>query len=163
MGIKTLSQLDLQNKRVILRCDLNVPIKDGLIIDDGRIRASLSTIRKLLAKNCSIVIIAHLGRPKPDQKNDLSLAPVAIRLSELLEVEVVFSEEIMGIKQKTDSLKTGQILLLENIRFLAAETSKDDFSSMARSAHCLRGYEISTRFSSVAIAWSTHEIGRAHV
>ena len=126
MGIKTLSQLDLQNKRVILRCDLNVPIKDGVITDDGRIRASLSTIRKLLAKNCSIVIIAHLGRPKPDQKNDLSLAPVAKRLSELLEAEVVFSEEIMGIQQKTDSLKTGQILLLENIRFLAAETSKDE-------------------------------------
>lgn len=126
MGIKTLSQLDLQNKRVILRCDLNVPIKDGVITDDGRIRASLSTIRKLLAKNCSIVIIAHLGRPKPDQKNDLSLAPVAKRLSELLEAEVVFSEEIMGIKQKTDSLKNGQILLLENIRFLAAETSKDE-------------------------------------
>ena len=62
MGIKTLSQLDLQNKRVILRCDLNVPIKDGVITDDGRIRASLGTIRKLLAKNCSIVIIAHLGR-----------------------------------------------------------------------------------------------------
>ena len=126
MGIKTLSQLELHNKRVILRCDLNVPIKDGVITDDGRIRASLSTIRKLLAKNCSIVIIAHLGRPKPDQKNDLSLAPVAKRLSELLEAEVVFSEEIMGIKQKTDSLKTGQILLLENIRFLAAETSKDE-------------------------------------
>lgn len=126
MGIKTLSQLDLQNKRVILRCDLNVPIKDGVILDDGRIRASLSTIRKLLAKNCSIIIIAHLGRPKPDQKNDLSLAPVAKRLSELLETEVIFSEEIMGIKQKTDSLKTGQILLLENIRFLAAETSKDE-------------------------------------
>ena len=126
MEIKTLSQLDLQNKRVILRCDLNVPIQDGVITDDGRIRASLSTIRKLLANNCSIVVIAHLGRPKSDQKNNLSLAPVAKRLSELLETEVVFSEEIIGIKQKTDLLKTGQILLLENLRFLAAETSKDE-------------------------------------
>ena len=126
MEIKTLSQLDLQNKRVILRCDLNVPIQDGVITDDGRIRASLSTIRKLLANNCSIVVIAHLGRPKPDQKNNLSLAPVAKRLSELLETEVVFSEEITGIKQKTELLKAGQILLLENIRFLAAETSKDE-------------------------------------
>ena len=126
MKIKTLSQLDLQNKRVILRCDLNVPIQDGVITDDGRIRASLSTIRKLLANNCSIVVIAHLGRPKPDQKNNLSLAPVAKRLSELLETEVVFSEEIIGIKQKTDLLKAGQILLLENIRFLTAETSKDE-------------------------------------
>jgi len=126
MEIKTLSHLDLQNKRVILRCDLNVPLKDGVITDDGRIRASLSTIRKLLANNCSIVVIAHLGRPKPDQKNNLSLAPVAKRLSELLETEVVFSEEIIGIKQKTELLKAGQILLLENIRFLAAETSKDE-------------------------------------
>mgnify|MGYP000913058753 FL=1 len=126
MEIKTLSHLDLQNKRVILRCDLNVPIQDGVITDDGRIRASLSSIRKLLANNCSIVVIAHLGRPKPDQKNNLSLAPVAKRLSELLETEVVFSEEIIGIKQKTELLKAGQILLLENIRFLAAETSKDE-------------------------------------
>ena len=126
MEIKTLSHLDLQNKRVILRCDLNVPIQDGVITDDGRIRASLSTIRKLLANNCSIVVISHLGRPKPDQKNNLSLAPVAKRLSELLETEVVFSDEIIGIKQKTELLKAGQILLLENIRFLAAETSKDE-------------------------------------
>ncbi len=126
MEIKTLSHLDLQNKRVILRCDLNVPIQDGVITDDGRIRASLSTIRKLLANKCSIVVIAHLGRPKPDQKNNLSLAPVAKRLSELLETEVVFSEDIIGIKQKTELLKAGQILLLENIRFLAAETSKDE-------------------------------------
>ncbi len=126
MEIKTLSHLDLQNKRVILRCDLNVPIQDGVITDDGRIWASLSTIRKLLANKCSIVVIAHLGRPKPDQKNNLSLAPVAKRLSELLETEVVFSEEITGIKQKTELLKAGQILLLENIRFLAAETSKDE-------------------------------------
>ena len=126
MEIKTLSHLDLQNKRVILRCDLNVPIQDGVITDDGRIRASLSTIRKLLANNCSIVVIAHLGRPKPDQQDNLSLAPVAKRLSELLETEVVFSEEIIGIKQKTELLKAGQILLLENIRFLAAETSKDE-------------------------------------
>ena len=126
MEIKTLSHLDLQNKRVILRCDLNVPIQDGVITDDGRIRASLSTIRKLLVNNCSIVVIAHLGRPKPDQKNNLSLAPVAKRLSELLETKVVFSEEIIGIKQKTELLKAGQILLLENIRFLAAETSKDE-------------------------------------
>ena len=126
MEIQTLSHLDLQNKRVILRCDLNVPLKDGVITDDGRIRASLSTIRKLLANNCSIVVIAHLGRPKPDQKSNLSLAPVAKRLSELLETEVVFSEDIIGIKQKTELLKAGQILLLENIRFLAAETSKDE-------------------------------------
>lgn len=134
MGIKTLSQLDLHNKRVVLRCDLNVPIKDGVITDDGRIRASLSTIKKLLANNCSIVIVAHLGRPKADQKSNFSLAPVAKRLGELLKRDVAFSPEITGIKQKTDSLQSGQILLIENIRFLAAETSKDESERNALAA-----------------------------
>ena len=126
MGIKTLSQLDPQNTQVILRCDLNVPIKDGLITDDGRIVASLSTIKKLLNANCSIVVIAHLGRPKGERKNELSLAPVAKRLGELLKVNIEFSPDITGAAAKVDELKSGQILLLENIRFEAAETSKDE-------------------------------------
>lgn len=126
MGIKTLSQLDPQNTQVILRCDLNVPIKDGLITDDGRIVASLSTIKKLLNANCSIVIIAHLGRPKGERKSELSLAPVAKRLGELLKINIEFSSEITGADAKVNELKSGQILLLENIRFESAETSKDE-------------------------------------
>ena len=126
MGIKTLSQLDPQNTQVILRCDLNVPIKDGLITDDGRIVASLSTIKKLLNANCSIVIIAHLGRPKGERKSELSLAPVAKRLSELLKMNIEFSSDITGADAKVSELKSGQILLLENIRYEAAETSKDE-------------------------------------
>ena len=126
MGIKTLSQLDPQNTQVILRCDLNVPIKDGLITDDGRIVASLSTIKKLLNANCSIVIIAHLGRPKGERKSELSLAPVAKRLGQLLEINIEFSSDITGADGKVSELKSGQILLLENIRFEAAETSKDE-------------------------------------
>jgi phosphoglycerate kinase len=126
MGIKTLSQLDPQNTQVILRCDLNVPIKDGLITDDGRIVASLSTIKKLLNANCSIVIIAHLGRPKGERKSELSLAPVAKRLGELLKINIQFSSDITGADAKVSELKSGQILLLENIRFEAAETSKDE-------------------------------------
>ena len=126
MGIKTLSQLDPQNTQVILRCDLNVPIKDGLITDDGRIVASLSTIKKLLNTNCSIVIIAHLGRPKGERKSELSLAPVAKRLSELLKMNIEFSSDITGADAKVSELKSGQILLLENIRYEAAETSKDE-------------------------------------
>ena len=126
MGIKTLSQLDPQNTQVILRCDLNVPIKDGLITDDGRIVASLSTIKKLLNANCSIVIIAHLGRPKGERKSELSLAPVAKRLGELLKMNIEFSSEITGADAKVSELKSGQILLLENIRYEAAETSKDE-------------------------------------
>ena len=126
MGIKTLAELNPQNTQVILRCDLNVPIKEGQITDDGRIVASLSTIKKLLAANCSIVIIAHLGRPKGERKSELSLAPVAKRLGELLKMDIEFSAEITNADSKVSTLKSGQILLLENIRYEAAETSKDE-------------------------------------
>ena len=130
MGIKSLSQLNLQNAKVILRCDFNVPIKDGVIGDAGRIVASLSTIKKLLAANCSVVIIAHLGRPKGEIKPELSLAPIAKKLGELLNQEVLFSPEITGISDKARALKSGQILLLENIRFLSSETSKEESERM---------------------------------
>jgi phosphoglycerate kinase len=126
MGIKTLSDLTLQNKRVLLRCDLNVPIKDGVITDDGRIVASLGTIRKLLDAKCSIIVVAHLGRPKGEASKNLSLAPIAKRLGELLNKEVEFSGEITGQINRAHSLKAGQILMLENIRFISAETSKDE-------------------------------------
>jgi len=126
MGIKTLAELNPQNTQVVLRCDLNVPIKDGQITDDGRIIASLSTIKKLLAANCSIVIIAHLGRPKGERKSELSLKPVATRLGELLKTNIEFSADIVGAGSKVSELKPGQILLLENIRYEAAETSKDE-------------------------------------
>ena len=130
MGIKTLSDLALQNKRVILRCDLNVPIKDGVITDDGRIVASLRTIRKLLDAKCSIIVIAHLGRPKGGPSKELSLAPIAKRLGELVNEEVEFSSEITGLTTRAQSLKAGQILMLENIRFISAETSKDEQERM---------------------------------
>jgi len=126
MGIKTLSDLTLQNQRVLLRCDLNVPIKDGVITDDGRIVASLGTIRKLLDAKCSIIVVAHLGRPKGEASKNLSLAPIAKRLGELLNTEVEFSGEITGQINRAHSLKAGQILMLENIRFISAETSKDE-------------------------------------
>ena len=130
MGIKSLSQLNLQSAKVILRCDFNVPIKDGVIGDAGRIVASLSTIKKLLAANCSVVIIAHLGRPKGEIKPELSLAPIAKKLGELLNQEILFSPEITGISDKARALKSGQILLLENIRFLSSETSKEESERM---------------------------------
>ncbi len=124
MGIRTLAQLPFAGKRVILRCDLNVPIKNGEISDDGRIRSSLSTINILLESNCSIVIIAHLGRPKGEVKQDLSLEPVAKKLASLLGKEVKFSSQIRGLKATTELLQSGEILMLENIRFLESETSK---------------------------------------
>ena len=126
MLVKQLSDLNLNQAKVVLRCDLNVPLKEGVITDDGRIRASLSTINKLLTAGCSITIIAHLGRPKGERKPELSLAPVAKRLGELLGKEIKFSTELRGQKERCQSLQSGEILLLENIRYEAAETSKDE-------------------------------------
>jgi phosphoglycerate kinase len=123
-----LSTVDLKGKRVFLRCDLNVPIKDGVIKDDGRIKASLPTIQLLLSKGASIVIAAHLGRPKNGPSDEFSLAPVAKRLGELLKMDVKFSSEITGdsVRKLASSLIPGEIILLENIRFESAETSKDE-------------------------------------
>ena len=113
--MSSLASLDVAGKRVFLRCDLNVPLKDGVITDDGRIRASLPTIKNLLERGASIVIGAHLGRPKGEIKPELSLAPVAKKLEELLGQRVDFT-----------STNGAAITLLENLRFNKAETSKDD-------------------------------------
>jgi phosphoglycerate kinase len=123
-----LSTIDVAGKRVFLRCDLNVPLKEGVIKDDGRIKASLPTIQLLLEKGACLVIAAHLGRPKGEAKPELSLAPVAQRLSELLGREVKFTGEVTGAAVTTaaQELQAGEILLLENIRFSAAETSKEE-------------------------------------
>ena len=131
-----LSTIDVAGKRVFLRCDLNVPLKEGVIKDDGRIKASLPTIQALLEKGASLVIAAHLGRPKGEAKPELSLAPVAQRLAELLGREVKFTGEVTGAAVTTaaESLQAGQILLLENIRFSAAETSKEETERAAFAA-----------------------------
>jgi len=129
----SLVDLDVAGKRVFLRCDLNVPLKELKITDDGRIRASLPTINALLEKGASIVIAAHLGRPKGEAKAELSLAPVAVRLSELLGRPVQFAGAITGaeVTAKAQALVPGEILLLENIRFASAETSKDESERLA--------------------------------
>jgi phosphoglycerate kinase len=126
--INTLQSFEVAGKRVFLRCDLNVPLKDGEITDDGRIRASLPTIKTLIENGASLVIAAHLGRPKGEAKPELSLAPVAARLSELLGQPVAFAGAVTGsdVTSKAQALKSGEILLLENIRFSAAETSKEE-------------------------------------
>ena len=131
-----LSTVDLAGKRVFLRCDLNVPLKEGVIKDDGRIKASLPTIQLLLEKGASLVIAAHLGRPKGEAKPELSLAPVALRLSELLGREIKFTGQVTGAAVTTaaESLQAGEILLLENIRFSAAETSKEESERAAFAA-----------------------------
>ncbi len=125
MPLLTIDQIDLKGKSVILRSDLNVPIKEGRIGDDGRIRASLPTLEKLLAAGASVVVIAHLGRPKGERKPELSLQPVAHRLSELLGREVLFLPEV-DAELPADFAQRGGVALLENIRFESAETSKEE-------------------------------------
>ena len=133
---QSLESLDVAGKRVFLRCDLNVPIKSGVIQDDGRIKASLPTLRFLLEKGASVVIAAHLGRPKGEAKPELSLAPVAERLSSLLGKPVIFTGEITGNKAQSTAhaLAPGEVFLLENIRYSAAETSKDESERAAFAA-----------------------------
>jgi phosphoglycerate kinase len=118
---------NLAGKRLILRCDLNVPLKDGAITDDGRIRASVPTIKRLIAAGARIAICSHLGRPEgaPDAK--YSLAPVAIRLEELLEQPVVFAQDTVGAQALAaiSVLEDGGVCLLENLRFNPGEASKD--------------------------------------
>ena len=123
-----LEELEVKGKRVFLRCDLNVPLKDRVIKDDGRIRASLPMIQYLLDQGASLVIAAHLGRPKGEAKPELSLAPVATRLGELLGMPIKFATAVTGpeVTAAANSLIPGEILLLENIRFSAAETSKEE-------------------------------------
>ena len=149
----TLQNFDVAGKRVFLRCDLNVPLKNGAITDDGRIRASLPTIKTLLANGASIVIAAHLGRPKGEVKPELSLAPVALRLSELLGTEVIFAGAVTGadVSAKAKALQSGQILLLENIRFEAAETSKEESErlSLAKELAQLADFYVGDGFGAV--------------
>ncbi|MDA2985156.1 MAG: phosphoglycerate kinase, partial [Actinomycetota bacterium] len=102
--LKSFLDFDLRGKRVLLRADLNVPMKAGQISDDGRIKASLPTIKALLEMGASIVIIAHLGRPKSEFEEELSLAPIAQRLSELLEVKVSFSTQIRSAGPRVSAL-----------------------------------------------------------
>ncbi len=127
--MKTIDDLgDLRGKRVLVRSDFNVPLDGTTITDDGRIRAALPTLQALLAKGARVVVMAHLGRPKgaPDPK--YSLAPVAARLGELLGQPVALAEDLVGPSAKATvaALEDGQIALLENVRFDARETSKDE-------------------------------------
>lgn len=128
-----LKESNLAGKRVFLRCDLNVPLKNGVITDDGRIKASLPTIKYLLSVGASVVIAAHLGRPKGEVNAELSLAPIAQRLSELLSQPVLFPGAVQGdsVSSAAKNLAAGELLLLENIRFSPAETSKDESERQA--------------------------------
>ena len=125
-SIKSLQELS--GKRVILRCDFNVPLVDGQITDDGRIRAALPTIKHLVAAGARVIICSHLGRPDGQVNPEYSLAPVASRLEELLGQPVIFSADTVGTQAKAASkvLEDGGVALLENLRFSNLETSSEE-------------------------------------
>ena len=137
---KTVKDIDVAGKKVLLRCDFNVPQDKatGAITDDKRIVAALPTIQYLLEQNAAVIACSHLGKPKGEWKESLSLAPVAKRLSELLGKDVIFAKDIIGedAKAKAAALQPGQIMLLENLRFDKREEKNDpefakELSSMA--------------------------------
>ena len=134
MALRTLDSLgSLAGKRVIVRVDFNVPLKDGVITDDGRVRAALPTLSALVEQGARVIAVSHLGRPDgaPDAK--YSLAPVATRLSELLGADVAFATDTVGdsARDTVAGLADGQVAVLENLRFNAGETAKDDATRRA--------------------------------
>ena len=143
--MKTVSQLgDLRGKRVVIRCDFNVPLNGTIITDDGRIRAALPTLRALLGAGARVTALAHLGRPKGRVDPAFSLAPVAARLGELLGQDVTFAADTVGpsAQATSASLADGEIALVENVRFEPGETSKDDAERGALAAEYARFGEI---------------------
>ena len=127
--MKSISDLgDLRGKTVLLRSDLNVPLDGSTITDDGRIRASVPTIQELTKAGARVVVVAHLGRPKGEPEAKYSLQPVVARLSELLGQDVAFATDTVGdsARSTVESLGDGDVALLENLRFNAGETSKDE-------------------------------------
>ncbi|MGN0171385.1 MAG: phosphoglycerate kinase [Acutalibacteraceae bacterium] len=125
---KTIEDIDVNGKKVLVRCDFNVPLKDGVITDDKRIRESVRTIQYLVDHGAAVILCSHLGRPKDEEsKKACTLAPVAKRLSELMGREVQFTTDIIGEEAhaKAAALKSGEILVIENVRFYKEETKND--------------------------------------
>ena len=124
---KTVEDIDVKGKKVLVRCDFNVPLADGVITDDKRIRESVKTLKYLLDNGAAVIACSHLGRPKGEFNMKYSLAPVAARLSQLLGMDVIMASDVIGedAKAKAAALKPGQIMLLENVRFHKEEEKND--------------------------------------
>ncbi len=147
---KTVEDIEVSGKRVLVRCDFNVPLKDGVITSDKRIVSSLPTIKYLLDNNAKVILCSHLGRPKGEVMPEFSLAPVAARLSELLGKEVKMAKDVVGESAQAlaASLNDGDVMLLENVRFEKGETKNDA--------------ELSKAFASLADVFVNDAFGSAH-
>ena len=151
MNKKTIKDIDLKGKKVLVRCDFNVPLdENGNITDNRRIVAALPTIKYLLDQNCKIILASHLGRPKGEVNPKFSLRPVANELSKLLGKEVKLAEDVVGpsAKELTSNVKEGEIVLLENVRFDAREEKNDE--------------SLSKEFASMAEVFVNDAFGTAH-
>lgn len=137
MNVHTVKDLDLTNKRVLIRVDFNVPVKDGLVTDDTRIVKALDTVNYILSQEgTSLVVMSHFGRPKGEKNSAYSMAPIARRFSELLGKEVILAKDVIGeeVEAQVKALKAGDVLLLENVRFYAEEEKNDpEFSKILAS------------------------------
>lgn len=151
MNKKTIEDIDLKNKKVLVRCDFNVPMdEEKNITDNTRIVAALPTIKYLLENNCAIILCSHLGRPKGEFKPEFSLKPVAKELSKLLNKEIIMANDVIGedAKSKAKNLQNGQIMLLENVRFHREETDNAP--------------EFSKQLASMAEVYVNDAFGAAH-
>ena len=137
---KSIDDINVKGKRVLCRCDFNVPLKDGKITDENRLVAALPTIKKLIADGGKVILCSHLGKPKGEPKPELSLAPVAVRLSELLGQEVKFAAdpEVVGpnAKAAVEAMQDGDVILLENTRYRAEETKNGEAFSKDLASLC---------------------------
>ncbi len=161
MQKKTVRDGDVRGRKVLVRCDFNVPMKDGQITDDTRITASLPTIQYLLDQGAAVILMSHLGRPDGVRKTELSLAPVANRLETLLERTVTLASDCVGpeVEELAKSLEPGQVLLLENLRFHAEEEAND--SEFAKSLAQLAEVYVNDAFGTAHRAHASTE-GVAH-
>ena len=147
---KTIEDINVSGKKVLIRCDFNVPLKDGEIVDDKRIRESIPTLKYLLDNNAAVIACSHLGRPKEFGDKTFSLAPVAKRLSELLGIPVTLAEDVVGedAKAKASAIKSGELVLLENVRWEPLETKND--------------HKLSEKFAALADIYVNDAFGTAH-
>jgi phosphoglycerate kinase len=154
---KTIRDIDVQGKHVLVRVDFNVPVKDGKVGDDTRIRAALPTLKYLLENGAALILCSHLGRPKGEVKPEFSLRPVAEHLGKLLDKPVAFTEDCIGPKaeEAAKALKAGDVLLLENTRFHAGETKNDP--EMAKQLASLADVYVNDAFGSAHRAHASTE------
>lgn len=147
---KTIEDIEVKGKKVLVRCDFNVPLNDGKITNDKRIVASLPTIQYLLKNDAKVILCSHLGRPKGEVVPEFSLKPVAARLSELLDIEVKMADDVVGesANKLAADLKEGEVLLLENVRYEKGETKNDP--------------ELSKKFAALADIFVNDAFGSAH-